>query len=585
MDHHSKLQVVYFLLAAIIAVPIFRRIGLGAILGYLVAGAAIGPCAFKLIPDPQSAMHLAEFGVVMLLFVIGLEIDPQRLWNARIKVLLLGGGQMLISGMLIAGVLLWGEFTWQPAVLLGLTLALSSTAFAVPLMEEKNYMASPMGRDAFAILLLQDLAVIPLLLLLGAWAKAAPGQAASLSFWWGLMAIAGVIVVGRFLLSPLLSMVARYGSREIMTALDLLLVLGTALIMEAVGLSMGMGAFIAGLLLTSSSFKHQLAADIEPFKGLLLGLFFISVGMTLDLHLLIQYPWMIFGFAAALMLLKAMVIALLMRFCGYGFFDGFTLGMIMAQGGEFAFVILEKARLINFIPDAYSSYLVLVVGVSMALTAPMVILCQAFKPKRVDKEAEADVIENHGPEVLIIGFGRFGQIVGRLLKASGIAFTALEKDSMQVKFMQEFGAKSYFGDATRLDLLEAAGIAEAKVVVVAVDSVDDSMVIVRLIQSHFPHVQCIARARNRLHVYQLHEQGIQDVIRETFESSLVAAEKTLISLGLTESQAIEKVAIYRDWDEAALVQAAPLFQDEVKLREFAKQSVEELRVLMNRADL
>ncbi|GGY79804.1 portal protein [Cellvibrio zantedeschiae] len=585
MDHHSKLQVIYFLLAAIVAVPIFRRLGLGAILGYLIAGAAIGPYALKLIPDPASAMHLAEFGVVMLLFVIGLEINPARLWEARNKVVLLGGGQMLLTGFALAVVLSTFVFEWKQAILVGLTLALSSTAFAVPLMEEKNYMATPMGRDGFAVLLMQDLAVIPLLLLLAAWSPVQVVGESSPPLWWGLIAIAGVILAGRYLLTPLLNIIARYGSREIMTATDLLVVLGTAMLMEAVGLSMGMGAFMAGLLLTSSSFKHQLAADIEPFKGLLLGLFFIAVGMTLDLDLLWAHPILIVSLALAMMLIKALTVGLIFRIARYAFKEAFVLGLLMAQGGEFAFVIMDKAKLINFIPSAYANYTVLVVGVSMALTAPLVIMLQALLRKEKIQNQAFDTVDDAENEVIIVGFGRFGQIVGRIMRASDVSFSALEKDATQVDFMKQFGAKSYFGDATRMDLLEAAGIAKATTLVVAIDNVEDSVTIVREVKHLYPHIKFIVRARNRLHAYQLQELGIADSIRETFDSSLLAASRTLSSVGFTDSQVIEKVGIYRDWDEKILLRAGTVYKDDAALRVLAKEGADELRVLMNRSDI
>lgn len=582
MDHHSKLQVIYFLAASIIAVPIFRKLGLGAILGYLVAGAAIGPYAFKLIPDPASAMHLAELGVVMLLFVIGLEINPARLWASRNKVLALGGGQLLLTAGVLSLILALSVFDLRQAILVGLTLALSSTAFAVPLMEEKNYMATPMGRDAFAVLLMQDLAVIPLLLLLAAWSGGENQSGPSIL--WGIAAVVGVIVGGRYLLTPLLNIIARHGSREIMTAADLLLVLGTALLMEAAGLSMGMGAFIAGLLLTSSSFKHQLAADIEPFKGLLLGLFFIAVGMTLDLQLFIAQPLLILSLALAMMLIKALVIAGIFRICQYKFYDAFILGLIMSQGGEFAFVIMDKAKMTQFIPEAYSSYATLVVGVSMALTAPLVILAQKLKRQEKLAQQAFDKPDSGDNEVVIIGFGRFGQIIGRILRASDIAFTALEKNAEQVKFMQEFGAKSYFGDATRMDLLEAAGIEKAKTLVVAIDSVEDSLSIIREVKHRFPHIQFVVRARNRQHAYQLYDLGIETCVRETFEASLSAAAQTLTSIGFTDSQVIEKISLYRNWDEDILQQAAKIHTDDKALRQLAKSGTEELRSLMNRAD-
>ena len=581
MDHSPLLNVLYYLTAAVLAVPIFRRLGLGAILGYLAAGALIGPQGINLIDHPEEALHFAEFGVVMLLFVIGLELNPEKLWSMRKLIALLGGGQLLLCAAAI-GVfcLLVFNFTAQISLLVGLTLALSSTAFAVQLMDEQGVMGSHLGRKGFAILLLQDMAVIPILLLVDFWAPSSAGESQHLPWWTGPLAVLGVLVFGRFCLNPALRMIARYGSREVLTAAALLIVLGTANLMQSIGLSMGMGAFLAGIILANSSFRHQLEADIEPFKGLLLGLFFIAVGMTLDLALLAKSPLLIVGLALSLMTVKAAIIAALVHFRSCNWKESILLGLMLSQGGEFAFVVMAKALSLNIIESSIADYLVLVVGVSMAFTSPLVMLAKRLfreKPSS-DGNATSDVV-NEEPEVIIAGFGRFGQIVGRILSANHIHFAALDKDASHVEFVKSFGNKIYFGDATRADLMESAGIDHVRVVVIAVNGIEDSLKIVHWLQQNHPKITLVARARNRTHAYQLKAQNVDIIIRETLESSLNAASETLMGLGFTEGQARAKVDIFRKHDHELFEKAAEHKDDHKTLRTIAKQGREELEAL------
>lgn len=592
-QQQSLLHAIYYLLAAVIAVPIFRRWGLGAILGYLAAGVVIGPQALGLIYEPQAALHLSELGVVMLLFVIGLELNPEQLWKMRLEVGVLGGAQMLFSAIAIAvALVLLFPLNWQQGFIIGLTLALSSTAFAIPLMEEHKVLATPLGRKGFSMLLFQDMAVIPILLLLSSWAPSADVHGERQPWWIGVLTVLGVILASRVLFNPLLKVAAKYGSREILTAAGLLIVLGVSLLMQVVGLSMSLGAFLAGLLLAQSSFRHQLAADIEPFKGLLLGLFFIAVGMSLDLKLLFANPILVLALALGLMAIKISVITLILKMRKFSFRDGMLLGIMLAQGGEFAFVLMASASEISFLPEAVANYVVLVVGISMALTGPLVIIFQRLinrttRQQRalLEIQREQDSLTalekpgEHTPEVIVAGFGRFGQIIGRILTANNIAYNALDKNPDHIEFLKQFGVQSYYGDAARLELLEAAGIRTAKVLVVAVDKIEDSLNIVRLMRETFPHTALIVRARDRSHVYQLAELGIKNPIREIYESSLDAAKRTLIELGLTDWQAQNTIELFREHDEQILQKSSLVKDDMTALAKLAADGRRELKEL------
>ena len=583
MDDHNLLgNVLCYLVATVIAVPIFRRIGLGSILGYLTAGALIGPAALNFVGDPTDALHFAEFGVIMLLFVIGLELAPDKLWRMRSQILMLGGGQLLTSALLLFVLFYFlAGIPYQVALVLGLTLGLSSTAFALQLMAERGTIASALGRKGFAILLLQDIAVIPILVLVTLWAGASTaGQTTLFSGIISIGSIVGLLIASRYLLNPCLSLIAQYGSREVMTAAALLIVLGTAVLVQSVGLSMGLGAFTAGIMLANSSFRHQLETDIEPFKGLLLGLFFIAVGMTLDLRLLLSEPLIIIGGALLLMLIKTSVIAVLVRFSGQGWREGINLGLMLSQGGEFAFVVLSQSLSLGFVDASLVNQIVLTVGLSMAFTSPLVALWSKLcNAKEETESGEYDTNRDDSePEVIIAGFGRFGQIIGRMLAANHIPFTALDKNSSHVDFVRRFGNKIFYGDGSRMDVLEAAGIAHAQLLVVCVNS-EDSLAIIATAKEMYPDLRIIARAINRNHAYQLHALGVDHVFREYFASGLEAAQVTLTSLGYTEAQAIDKVDIFRKHDEKLLQKAVEYQEDQDKLMELAKEGRMELESL------
>jgi monovalent cation:proton antiporter-2 (CPA2) family protein len=542
---------VIFLAATVIAVPIFKKLKLGAILGYLVAGLVIGPQMMNWVNDPVTILHFAELGVVLLLFVIGLELQPEKLWRMRNQILLTGGGQLLISALVIALILhFFMAFSWMISLVIGLSLALSSTAFSVQLMKEHRILKSPPGQQGFSILLMQDLAVIPILLLVE---NLSTTSSQSAPPWWiSVFAIVAVLAVGRYLTNPFLRLVSKYGSEEVMTAAALLIVIATAIGMQEAGLSMGMGAFVAGILLANSSFRHQLEAEVEPFKGLLLGLFFIAIGMNLDLSLLVTKPLFILSASAALVLIKTGVIFSILKIAKQRKTDAIRIGLMLSQGGEFAFVVMAQASGNGLLPMQISSEVTLIVGISMALTAPLVIVHSLwFTSKNCPAvyDTSAQVSE---PEVLIAGFGRFGQVSARILAANNIPFTALDKNAEHIEFVKQFGNKVFFGDACRLDLLEAAGIAHARVILVAVDDEDDALKIAQLVTDNFPSVKVIARAKNRFTAVKLTHLGVATNVREVFAGGLEAATMLLQAYGLSDTETNSLINIFDAHDRALL---------------------------------
>ena len=579
------MQSAVFLGAAVIAVPISRRLGLGSVLGYLAAGAAIGPWGFGLISDVKNILHFAEFGVVLLLFVIGLELQPSRLWTMRRPVFGLGGLQVTATALLIAAAALSFGLEWRAALVAGLALALSSTAFALQLLAEKQQMTTRHGRTAFSILLFQDIAVIPILALVPLMSMNSTGPVDPMGVLIAVAKVGGiiaaVILVGRFALRHVFRLVARSGIHEIFTACALLTVIGTALIMEEVGLSMALGAFLAGVLMADSEFRHALEADIDPFKGLLLGLFFIAVGMSVNFGLLMTELWLVLALVLGLTALKFAVLYGLGVVSGHPPRSGGYLAISLSQGGEFAFVILTIAVAAAVIPSSLSELLILVVTFSMALTPVLYLLYErilaARKLDTSDRPYDVPVDEEN--QVIIAGFGRFGQIVGRVLQARKIAFTALESSSQQVDFVANYGNKVYYGDAGRVDLLRAAGADKAVVFILAVEDVDTSVRIARTVVENFPDLRVLARARNRQHAYRLMDLGIAHIWRETLHSSLDTARHTLTFLGLSDHDADSTVQTFREHDEARLLEQHGM-QDDVEaaaqVREWARELEEVL---------
>ncbi len=573
-----------FLLAAVIAVPISRRLGFGSVLGYLAAGIVIGPFGFAFVTDAEHILHFAELGVVLLLFVVGLELQPSRLWVMRRLVFGLGTAQVLVSAAAVAGVAYALNLSMNAAIVVGLVLALSSTAFVLQMLAEKKELTTQHGRAAFSILLFQDLAAIPLIALL-------PLLGARASFDTGVdtaqivlmaAAIVGLVLGGRLLLKPALRVVAASGIPEIFTATALLVVIGSALLMQYAGMSMVLGAFLAGMLLADSEYRHQLEADIGPFKGLLLGLFFIAVGMSVNIGLLVEIPWRILVIVALLMSVKALVLFSLSRF--FGICDtraALKLAAVLSQGGEFAFVLFAIARAEEALPAALIDELILAVAVSMMMT-PFLYALAEWLTRRLGTAAEPeyDVPGNGEHEVIIAGFGRVGQIVGRVLRIVGKGFTALESDSVQLDMVRRYGSAVHYGDASRRDLLEAAGAARAKIFVLAVSDPEQSIRVAEAVRRHFPHLEVIASARNRRHAHKLMDLGIRHIYRETLLTSLAMTELVLQGLGYSEAGSRRVVDAFGERDERLLREQHAIRDSEEKLIQSVRETADELASLL-----
>ena len=545
-------QALIYLAAGVIAVPLFKRIGLGSVLGYLAAGMAIGPWGLRLIADPQTVLHFAEFGVVMLLFLIGLELDPQRLWTLRRPILGMGSVQVLATAAAVAAVA-WA--LGQPlavALIAGMGFAMSSTAIALASLQEKNLLTTPGGQAGFSVLLFQDLAVIPLLLavgLMGEGKASLDWRAAAV----GIALIAALLTGGRFLLRPALRYIANARLREVFIAAALLLVIGISVLMEAAGLSMALGAFLAGVILADSEYRHELELDIEPFKGLLLGLFFIAIGMSVDLGLFARSPLLVLGVALGIVALKAAIlfpVANLFGYCGRA--DATLFAVALSQVGEFAFVLFGAAG--SLLPPATLSLLNAAVAVSM-LTTPLLFIAYEKAFARRLATAKADVVDEGNP-VIVAGFGRFGQVVSRVLAGLRVSATLIDHDPNQVDLVRRFGNPAYYGDASRLDVLERAGLARARLLVVALDDSEAALRTVRQVRRRYPGLAIIARAHSRSDGYEYMDLGVP-AVRETFGSALDAAELALRALGHGPLAARRVVTQFRRHDEEMMERQAP----------------------------
>jgi len=571
-----------YLTAGLVAVALSKRLGFGSVLGYLAAGIAIGPAVLGLISDPEHILHFAELGVVFLLFIVGLELQPSRLWVLRKMVFGLGSAQVAITAVVIALVATLFGPDLRTAIIIGLILSLSSTAFVLQMLAEQKQLATAYGRASFAILLFQDLAVIPMIAILPMLAGTGDSEFSLQRVLLALLTIGVLIVGGRFLLRPLLRIAARTDIPEIFTASALVVVIGAALLMQFAGMSMVLGAFLAGMLLADSEFRHELEANIAPFKGLLLGLFFIAVGMTVNLDLLLREPGTILVIVGLLMTLKAAVLLPVARI--FGMRDrrnAITLAIVLAQGGEFAFVLLGIVDRQGAFDSALRDQLVLAVTVSMLLT-PLAYLANERLTRRLSKSSAPayDEIDGEHNPVIIAGFGRFGQIVGRLLAVVGIRFTALEIDSSQVDVVRRYGNKVYYGDASKPDLLRAAGAAHARLFVLAIDDVEASMRTAEAVRRHFPDLTIVARARNRRHEYHLMDLGIEYIYRETLFSSLAMGERVLQGLGIDAAESHRVVETFRERDARLIREQHAIQHDEEKLIQTARETARELELLL-----
>ncbi|MGY0505646.1 monovalent cation:proton antiporter-2 (CPA2) family protein [Luteimonas sp. e5] len=572
-----------FLLAAVVAVPVFKRFGLGAVLAYLVAGVLLGPYALRLVPNPEPVLIASEIGVVMMLFVIGLELSLPRLKLMRRAVFGVGALQVAVSA-LILGLVVWAwGMGGKGAIIVGLGLALSSTAVGLQILAERHELQSPHGRLGFAILLFQDLAAIPLMAaipLLGS-VTVAEADAVGLLLLKGLGAMALLIIGGRLLLRHLFRMVARAGIPEVFTAAALLVVLGSAWLMQLAGLSAGLGAFLAGVLLADSEFRHELESQIQPFEGLLLGLFFMSVGMSINLRQVLAEPGLVAAGVVVLMAIKfAVLYAIGMRPGRLDRRGALMLAALLALGGEFAFVVFSEAHRAQLISAVEQAELTAIVGLSMAATPLLVIAVRRLMGEHVGAgpPREFDTLPSDAPQVMIAGFGRFGQIVARLILSQRIRFVAIDPDVEQVEFFRRFGSPIYYGDPSKPELMRAAGVDKIKVFVVAVDDVENSLRIVRLIKRMRPDAVVFARARDRMHAWRLMDFGVK-VIRETFGSSLEMGEAVLVALGLPREAAHERTQRFRAHDERVLRAQHLIYDDEDALQQSTHEARRELEEL------
>ena len=573
-------QIAIFLAAAVIAIPLFRRFKLGSVLGYLTAGIIIGPSSLGLIDKVDATQQIAEFGIVLLMFVIGLELQPSRLWVLRKPIFGLGTAQVLITTVIIGAATYFSVGpTWQAASVIGFGLSMSSTALALQLLAERGQLNSQYGRSAFSILLFQDVSVLPalaLLPLLGVASAKAPGSGGMFLVMKLIGVLVAVIVGGRYVLRPMLRIIAATKVAEAFTAAGLLIVLGTALLVSQVGLSLSLGAFLAGVLLADSEFRHELEADIEPFKGLLLGLFFITVGMSANLSLVHEKPLLIVTLTLGFMLLKIAVLWSIGRISGLSAGASRGLAISLPSGGEFAFVLFGLAATHGILDSETAELLVLVVTASMILSPVLMAVHDVtFKPRETTGRPFDTPVELY-PKVIIAGFGRFGQIVGRILRAKNIAFTALEASQTQVDFLRRFGNQVFYGDASRLELLRAAHADNAEVFVLAIDDVEASVQTAELIRKHFPHLKIFARARNRQHAFRLMDLDVRYIIRETLVSSLEMTVQVLEALGLSKSRSVDTVQQFREHDEETMLKQFSVKDDDKKFQQTSRESAEQL---------
>jgi monovalent cation:proton antiporter-2 (CPA2) family protein len=580
----SLAQIAIFLVAAVIFVPLFRWLRLSSILGYVAAGLAIGPWGLGLVSDVDAMLRISEFGVVLLLFVIGLELQPSRLWVLRRVVFGAGGAQMLACTLLIGGAAWLATGDALNGFVIGFGLALSSTALVLQVLAERGQLKAQHGRIAFGMLLFQDLAVMPMLAALPLATATKPGaEAAGLALLKLVAVMAVVVMGGRWLLRPVLRMVARTRVTEVFTAATLLIVIGVAWLVNLVGLSMSLGAFLAGVLLADSEFRHELEADIEPFKGLLLGLFFISVGMSANLGLFATTPMLIVGVTLGFMVLKFIGIALVGRLAKTSRDAAWRLGWSMVAGGEFAFVLFGLAMRQSLIDARTADVLILAVTLSMVIGPLLLAAYDATLHRRFGRGEERpfDTIEEREGRVLIAGFGRFGQIIGRVLRARRIPFTALDSSSANIDFIRRFGNQAYYGDASRLDVLRAAGADKASVFVLAIDDMEASIRTAEIVQQHFPHLRLLVRARNRQHVFRLMAINVHGILRETYGSSLEMAEAVLEALGDSAGVARSTVHRFREADEATLERQFSVRNDDQKFLTTTQEATQQLEKLFD----
>lgn len=587
--------IVIYLAAALVAVPVAKRLGLGAVLGYLLAGILIGPFILGLVGDQSAILHFAEFGVVMMLFLIGLELQPSRLWKLRHSIVLQGSLQLSLTTLLIWGICyLLFDMKWQTALALGVMLALSSTAIVLQTLEEKNWLKQPAGQNAFSILLFQDIAVIPILALLPllvfndvssdidshsslienfpAWVQVAIS----------LLVISSIYFAGKYISRPLFRYIAETRLREIFTVFTLFLVVAIALIMQKIGLSPALGTFLAGVVLAESEFRHELETDIEPFKGLLLGLFFIAIGASIDFELLSERFLLIIGLVISLFIVKAFVLYLIALVFKLQSKQKLLFTLALAQGGEFAFVLISLTGSLQILTPDQSKLTTLVVVISMLFTPVLlmgyerIILRKEIKSEYDDPE-QIETTDN----VIIVGYGRFGQVVGRLLTAQGYHLSILDHSPSQIDLVRRFGIKVFYGDAARADLLKAAGAKQAKLLVIAVDDAEKALQIIDIAQKYFPNLKIAVRAIDRTHAYRIFQKGVNTFRRESFDSAVNLGIDALTLLGESPQMAKQAGSLFKQYDESALIELADVWGDDKHYGAAVRQHLADLKQVLD----
>ncbi|ALQ56249.1 Protein TrkB involved in potassium or sodium transport (Efflux) [Pseudoalteromonas issachenkonii] len=584
-----------YLAAAIVAVPIAKRLGLGSVLGYLIAGILIGPYALGVVGDQTDVMHFAEFGVVMMLFLVGLELQPSRLWKLRHSILGLGGLQVVLTAAVIFAFCYW-FFTmhWQTALAIGLMLALSSTAIVLQSLEEKGWLKQEAGQNAFSVLLFQDIAIIPILALLPLLAFAAPSSSKQISdsiiagwpVWQqvgvSVGVIAAIIAGGKYVSAPLFRYIAQTHMREIFTIFALFLVVAISLVMHSIGLSPALGTFLAGVVLAESEFRHELEADIEPFKGLLLGLFFITVGASINFELLFNQFSTVVALVALLIVIKACILFALAVTFKISSKQKLLFTLALAQGGEFAFVLLSVTTTLSILTPEQTSLVTLVVAVSMLIAPLLLMLYEQIQKRSSSTKPEFDKPEqiNTAKHVIIAGYGRFGQIMGRLLHAQGYEITVLDHSPSQIELLRRFGNTVFYGDAARQELLEAAGAHTAQMLVVAIDNPDKTIEIIKLAHKNYPQLKIVARAIDRRHAYQLLNLKVDAFNRETVDSAINLAIESLQLLGNSKEDAERAGKLFRDHDRASVLQLSELWGDDASYGVAVRQRMEDLKQVL-----
>lgn len=576
------LQITIFLGASLLLVPLAKRFGIATVLGYLFTGILLGPSVLNIASDSAAIQGLADYGVILLMFIIGLELKPQRLWEMRKSIFLMGSLQVGMSAMILA---VLAFLVWQQGIaasfVIGTALALSSTAFVLQLLAEKQQLNTTFGQQSFAVLLFQDIAAIPLLAIIPILAGTQSNHHGMAYFAAIVATFSGLFLFSRYMMRPFFRFVAKSGAHELITAVGLFIVLGVVTLMDVLGISMTLGAFLTGVLLADSEFRHELEASIAPFKGLLLGLFFMTVGMTTSLSLLVDRPALIIGSALILMLVKSMSLTAIARYLKYSWRNSLMLAVCLAQGGEFAFVILKVASSEKVITQAVSEPLTLIVTLSMVLTPIAYWLVSRWIIPLIDPEQAPvydEIPDSHNP-MIIAGFGRFGQTIARIAHLQHQPFTAIDSNIDKVDFVRNYGGTLYYGDVTQPDILRSAGIEHAKVFILAIDDIEDCMNVARHIRLNYPSLKLLVRARDRYHVHLLRDLGVQHIWRENYLSSLGMAYRALRELDISEADAYKSIELFRDYDEKLLLQQQHVYTDEQKVYETHRNALAELQHL------